>query len=555
MDETKDFSEPADKSPADDENKSAISSDLIRGHINTIILRTLYERDKYGYEIIEEIEKKSHGQYSLKQPTLYSALKRLESQGYINAYWKTEEVSLGGRRKYYTLTDSGREIAERNQAEWEYSRTVIDNLISDRSFDFSQPAPASVDFKILKKSTSRVPLVRDDDDEEDEDEFEEVIESAEEPRHAEVEETKQPTETKNVLPEVEIKPETITFAEPLKTVYYETAIAAPSPTPEPAVEQPAPATEPVAQTVVQPAPEPPEPEPLIQIQPVPDPSVSEPSAQTIQQPVYSQPVAEERIVRDPPTMSEEQRRIVHENYIKLISKPIPEPKNDEPDVMPVADEIDTEKLIYNNKPETERDYRNLINSLFVRTIKHNPQEQEIVEEQPAPPASTVRIEDINAKADKDGLKINSSDYVVSARKKHYNRGATLFKSSLIVGVVLLLEFMFSLFFKNKLGVNGVSLAYPFVIFAIDVAQLLIFGIVHYTGLVKNSRKPNSNLYLSTCIIVTVVLILIIFIVSILLNVNFSVAGDLFAKIIIPCLVALNIPLFAGCFYAFSKYSE
>ena len=41
---------------SDDENKSAISADLIRGHINTIILRTLYERDKYGYEIIEEKE-------------------------------------------------------------------------------------------------------------------------------------------------------------------------------------------------------------------------------------------------------------------------------------------------------------------------------------------------------------------------------------------------------------------------------------------------------------------------------------------------------------------
>ena len=165
MDDVKDL-------PEDEENKSAISADLIRGHINTIILRTLYERDKYGYEIIEEIEKKSHGQYSLKQPTLYSALKRLESQGYINAYWKTDEVSLGGRRKYYTLTDSGREITEKNQAEWEYSRTVIDNLISDRSFDFNQPAPTSVDFKILKKSTSRVPVVKNGgEDDDDDDEF------------------------------------------------------------------------------------------------------------------------------------------------------------------------------------------------------------------------------------------------------------------------------------------------------------------------------------------------------------------------------------------------
>ena len=41
---------------------SSISSDLIRGHINTIILRTLYDGDKYGYEIINEIEEKSKGQ-------------------------------------------------------------------------------------------------------------------------------------------------------------------------------------------------------------------------------------------------------------------------------------------------------------------------------------------------------------------------------------------------------------------------------------------------------------------------------------------------------------
>ena len=56
-----------------------ISSDLIRGHINTIILRSLYDGDKYGYDIINEIEKKSGGLYTMKQPTLYSALKRLES--------------------------------------------------------------------------------------------------------------------------------------------------------------------------------------------------------------------------------------------------------------------------------------------------------------------------------------------------------------------------------------------------------------------------------------------------------------------------------------------
>ena len=107
-----------------------INSDLIRGNIDTIILRSLVESDKYGYEILKEIEAKSQGEYILKQPTLYSCLKRLESQGYITSFWG--QITLGGRRKYYKLTPKGQEYFEKIQADWEYSRTLIDKLIAKR---------------------------------------------------------------------------------------------------------------------------------------------------------------------------------------------------------------------------------------------------------------------------------------------------------------------------------------------------------------------------------------------------------------------------------------
>ncbi len=139
----------------DERAEKGVSSDLIRGHINTIILRSLYDGDKYGYEIIAEIERKSSGQYSLKQPSLYSALKRLEKDGYITSYWGGSVG--GGRRKYFSLTDEGKAVSEQNQAEWEYSRTIIDSLISDRDFDFNRPAPTAVDMSVLRRSTSRVP--------------------------------------------------------------------------------------------------------------------------------------------------------------------------------------------------------------------------------------------------------------------------------------------------------------------------------------------------------------------------------------------------------------
>ena len=122
-----------------------INSDLIRGNINTIILKSLYGGDRYGYDIIKEIEEKSHGQYILKQPTLYSCLKRLESQGFITSYWGEQSNSNGGRRKYYTLTDLGREVFVQNQDEYEYSRTIIDQLISERDYDLDSVERQSIE--------------------------------------------------------------------------------------------------------------------------------------------------------------------------------------------------------------------------------------------------------------------------------------------------------------------------------------------------------------------------------------------------------------------------
>ena len=135
-----------------EEQNYDISSDLIRGHINTIILRSLYDGDKYGYDIINEIEKKSGGLYTLKQPTLYSALKRLESLNYVTSYYG--DYSNGGRRKYFSLTNLGRQTTEKNLSEWEYSRTIIDSLISDGDahYDFSFITDKQTELNELKRA-------------------------------------------------------------------------------------------------------------------------------------------------------------------------------------------------------------------------------------------------------------------------------------------------------------------------------------------------------------------------------------------------------------------
>lgn len=106
---------------------SSISRDLIRGHIDTIILRVLLEGDNYGYEIMKAISSISQGQYELKEPSLYTSLKRLESQHLITSYWGEE--SQGGRRKYYRITPAGTDTYHTNLTAWKTARVLIDLLI------------------------------------------------------------------------------------------------------------------------------------------------------------------------------------------------------------------------------------------------------------------------------------------------------------------------------------------------------------------------------------------------------------------------------------------
>lgn len=120
---------------------SSVNSDLIRGNVTTIILGCLWSSDKYGYEILKEIEDKSNSQYALKQATLYNQLKRLEKQGLVSSYDGNPDDTGGGKRRYYTLTKEGKAFLAKEKSEYEYSRTILDKLVSDDEYDFTVPVP------------------------------------------------------------------------------------------------------------------------------------------------------------------------------------------------------------------------------------------------------------------------------------------------------------------------------------------------------------------------------------------------------------------------------
>lgn len=104
-----------------------LTSDLLRGHTDTMILKLLADGDKYGYEITKLIQELSGQEYELKEATMYSSLKRLESDNHITSYWGDE--TQGGRRRYYHITPSGKQQYESNKDNWNYAKKLLEKLL------------------------------------------------------------------------------------------------------------------------------------------------------------------------------------------------------------------------------------------------------------------------------------------------------------------------------------------------------------------------------------------------------------------------------------------
>jgi len=108
-----------------------LSSDLLRGHADTIVLGALLRQDRYGFEIYNRILEQTQEQYELKEATLYSAYKRLEKNGLITSYWGNE--TQGARRRYYRITEKGREQYRQNKLDWEFMKKILNHLLEEET--------------------------------------------------------------------------------------------------------------------------------------------------------------------------------------------------------------------------------------------------------------------------------------------------------------------------------------------------------------------------------------------------------------------------------------
>ncbi len=96
---------------------------LIGGSTVLMLLSLLQEQDRYGYEIIKELERRSEKAFQFKEGTLYPVLHRLEAKGFVKSY--KAKGDTGKTRKYYKITKSGlEELKEETEAWKSFSENV-----------------------------------------------------------------------------------------------------------------------------------------------------------------------------------------------------------------------------------------------------------------------------------------------------------------------------------------------------------------------------------------------------------------------------------------------
>ncbi len=108
----------------------AISSDVIRGYNDTMILSILKKEPSYGYSISKQIKTISDGKYAIKETTLYSAFTRMEKNEYIESFVAEQSPDGNGKKRtYYRITDKGLEYYDSKCEEWELTKEVVENFI------------------------------------------------------------------------------------------------------------------------------------------------------------------------------------------------------------------------------------------------------------------------------------------------------------------------------------------------------------------------------------------------------------------------------------------
>lgn len=100
--------------------------DVLRGHLDGMILSVLEHEPLHGYAVMEALQARSGGALDLPTGTLYPALRRLERAGYLRSDWSTV---AGRRRRTYRITASGKKMLTAERSAWRSFSTVVNGVL------------------------------------------------------------------------------------------------------------------------------------------------------------------------------------------------------------------------------------------------------------------------------------------------------------------------------------------------------------------------------------------------------------------------------------------
>ena len=101
---------------------------LVAGSSTMLILALLESGDMYGYQMIEELARRSNDAFQMKEGTLYPILHALEKDKCLSSY--QQEAPTGRQRKYYKLTKKGKTVLDEKRAEWAAFHHGVDRVLS-----------------------------------------------------------------------------------------------------------------------------------------------------------------------------------------------------------------------------------------------------------------------------------------------------------------------------------------------------------------------------------------------------------------------------------------
>jgi PadR family transcriptional regulator, regulatory protein PadR len=104
-----------------------MESEMLKGHLDAIVLAALEAGPAHGYAIIEAIKSRSGGAFDLPEGTVYPALHRLEQAGLLSSQWVMPES--GRRRRIYALTGSGTAALAKRREAWEQFSEAVNRLL------------------------------------------------------------------------------------------------------------------------------------------------------------------------------------------------------------------------------------------------------------------------------------------------------------------------------------------------------------------------------------------------------------------------------------------